>query len=227
MSFVVNIWGFFFKIIVFLFFGTEFETIRKQTNAKWKSFGGKKGGGGKKRHCASEYFQRDNSKSICINICIIIFHRNQNLLCCWFQKQTWNCGLREEKKKPNKTVQSDRGPRAVAGASPSEVIPSSQGTCHGANDLWPPTHRVTRSKGQRSTWTYCMVATGRPLKRWESLGNQSQITFNGRWIQKRRNLRFLSAIRTYLAIVVELTKLTLGQLDRTEIIGLLAPIAFF
>ena len=31
----------FFKIIVFLFFGTEFETIRKQTNANGK----KKGGG--------------------------------------------------------------------------------------------------------------------------------------------------------------------------------------
>lgn len=71
-----------------------------------------------------------------------------------------------------------------------------------------------------------MVATGWPLKRWESFRNQSQITFTGVWIQKHRNLRFLSAIRTYLAIVVWLTMLTLGRLDRNKIIGLLAPIAF-
>ena len=38
----------FFKIIVFLFFGTEFETIRKQTNANGKSPSEEKKGGGVK-----------------------------------------------------------------------------------------------------------------------------------------------------------------------------------
>lgn len=140
-----------------------------------------------------------------------------------------NLKLRIKKRKKDliKSFQSDQGPRGVAGPYLSKVILSDRSSCHGAYDLWPPTHRVARSKGQRSTWTYCMAATGWPLKRWESLGNQSQITFIGVWIQNRWNLRFLSAIRTYLPIVAALTKLTLGQLDRNRIIGLLAPIAFF